>query len=78
VRAAVAAGVRVEGYIHWSFMDNLEWALGYGHRFGLVHVDYATQWRTVKDSGHHYRKLITSGPPPLLPDGERDHPVGGP
>jgi beta-glucosidase len=54
VHDAIEQGVRVEGYYHWSFMDNFEWALGYGPRFGLVHVDYETQARTIKDSGREY------------------------
>ena len=40
----------IEAYFHWSIIDNFEWAEGYKHRFGLVHVDYATQERTLKDS----------------------------
>jgi beta-glucosidase len=51
---AIALGVDVLGYCHWSLMDNFEWKLGYAQRFGLVHVDYATQERTVKDSGRYY------------------------
>jgi beta-glucosidase len=51
-------GVPVEGYFAWSFTDNFEWAEGYAPRFGLVHVDYATQQRTVKDSGWWYRDLL--------------------
>jgi beta-glucosidase len=58
---AIDAGVPVRGYCHWSFLDNFEWAMGYAKRFGLVHVDYATQRRTVKDSGHYYRQVATSG-----------------
>ncbi|UTA47172.1 GH1 family beta-glucosidase [Simiduia sp. 21SJ11W-1] len=52
VHNAVAAGVDVQGYFAWSLMDNFEWALGYEKRFGIVHVDYATQKRTIKASGH--------------------------
>jgi beta-glucosidase len=55
---AVAQGVTMLGYCHWSLMDNFEWKLGYAQRFGLVHVDYATQERTIKDSGHAYREMI--------------------
>jgi beta-glucosidase len=51
---AIEQGVDVRGYYHWSFMDNFEWALGYEPRFGLVHVDYETQERTMKDSGRWY------------------------
>jgi beta-glucosidase len=55
---AIAAGVPLSGYFVWSLLDNFEWAWGYGSRFGLVHVDYATQQRTIKDSGHWYRRRI--------------------
>jgi beta-glucosidase len=58
VQDAVAQGVDVLGYCHWSLMDNFEWKLGYAQRFGLVHVDYATQQRTIKDSGRFYKELI--------------------
>jgi beta-glucosidase len=55
---AVAQGVPMLGYCHWSLLDNFEWKLGYAQRFGLVHVDYETQERTIKDSGHAYREMI--------------------
>ena len=54
---AVERGVPVRGYLYWSFMDNFEWALGYAQRFGLVHVDYGTLARTVKDSGRYYARI---------------------
>lgn len=57
---AVADGVPVAGYFHWSVMDNFEWAEGYKERFGLIHVDYATQQRTLKDSAYWYRGIIRS------------------
>jgi beta-glucosidase len=55
---AIAAGVPVRGYFVWSLIDNFEWAHGYQMRFGLVHVDYQTQARTIKDSGHWYAGVI--------------------
>jgi beta-glucosidase len=58
--AAIAAGVPIEGYFHWSILDNFEWAEGYKHRFGLVYVNYETQARTIKDSGKWYREVIAS------------------
>jgi beta-glucosidase len=57
---AVRRGVPLAGYFAWSLLDNFEWAEGYGARFGLVHVDFATQQRTIKDSGHRYAGLIQS------------------
>lgn len=57
---AHADGVPVDGYFHWSVMDNFEWAAGYRERFGLIHVDYETQIRTLKDSAHWYRGVIES------------------
>jgi beta-glucosidase len=57
---ALEAGVDVRGYFVWSLLDNFEWAEGYTRRFGLVHVDYATQCRTLKDSALWYRALCRS------------------
>ncbi|MEV6875078.1 GH1 family beta-glucosidase [Amycolatopsis sp. NPDC051128] len=59
-RAAVAAGVDLRGYFCWSLLDNFEWAHGYKHRFGLVHVDYTTQRRTPRASYHWYRDHIAA------------------
>ena len=56
-RAALEAGVPLRGYFAWSLLDNFEWAEGYGHRFGLVHVDFATQERLVRDSGRYWASL---------------------
>jgi len=60
LHAAIAAGADVRGYYLWSLLDNFEWAYGYAKRFGIVHVDYETQRRTVKDSGHWYRETMSS------------------
>jgi len=60
VAEAIEAGVDVRGYFAWSLLDNYEWTFGYDKRFGLVHVDYTTQERTIKVSGHWYRDLITA------------------
>jgi beta-glucosidase len=57
---AVASGVPVEGYFHWSALDNFEWAEGYKERFGLIYVDYATGERIPKDSYHWYSKIIAT------------------
>jgi len=58
MHSAMDEGANVKGYFAWSFMDNFEWAYGYEKTFGLVHVDYATQKRTVKDSGAWYSGVI--------------------
>ncbi len=50
--------VPVIGYMHWSVMDNYEWAEGFDERFGLIYVDYQTQERTIKDSGYWYKGVI--------------------
>ncbi len=61
---AISQGVDLRGYFVWSLLDNFEWALGYDKRFGLIHVDYETQARTVKDSAHWYRDVIAAGAVP--------------
>ncbi|MEI2651520.1 MAG: GH1 family beta-glucosidase [Microthrixaceae bacterium] len=58
LRATIDRGVPVEGYFCWSLLDNFEWTFGYRPRFGLVHVDYATQQRIVKDSGRWFARLL--------------------
>ncbi|HUH94500.1 MAG TPA: GH1 family beta-glucosidase [Casimicrobiaceae bacterium] len=60
LHAAREAGVDVRGYFVWSLLDNLEWSLGYSKRFGIVHVDFATQKRTPKDSARFYAQVIAS------------------
>jgi beta-glucosidase len=60
VGEAIQKGVPVTGYFVWSLLDNFEWAQGYANRFGLVYVDYATQRRTVKDSGRWYQAMLAA------------------
>ena len=60
-RTAIECGVDLRGYFVWSLMDNCEWAQGYSKRFGIVHVDFATQVRTLKASARFYRDVIGSG-----------------
>ena len=54
---AISRGVDVRGYMHWSLLDNFEWADGYAPRFGLYAVDYATQRRTLRPSGETYSRI---------------------
>jgi beta-glucosidase len=58
VHEAIEAGAPVAGYYVWSLLDNFEWAWGYSKRFGIVHVDYETQVRTLKDSALFYADVI--------------------
>jgi len=58
VGEALREGVPMAGYMVWSLLDNFEWASGYEKRFGIVHVDYATQQRTLKDSALWYRDFL--------------------
>ncbi|GAB3473646.1 GH1 family beta-glucosidase [Amycolatopsis cihanbeyliensis] len=58
---AIERGVPLRGYFVWSLLDNFEWAFGFAQRFGIVHVDYATQRRTLKDSARWYADVIARG-----------------
>ena len=58
VGEALRQGVPMAGYMVWSLLDNFEWASGYEKRFGIVHVDYATQRRTLKDSALWYADFL--------------------
>jgi beta-glucosidase len=58
VHRALEERVPLKGYFVWSLLDNFEWTHGYSKRFGIVYVDYATQERVVKRSGHWYREMI--------------------
>jgi beta-glucosidase len=62
---ALAAGVDMRGYFVWSLLDNLEWSHGFSKRFGIVHVDFATQQRTPKASARFYSEVARSGSPSL-------------
>jgi beta-glucosidase len=61
---ALELGVPLHGYFVWSLLDNFEWAEGYGHRFGIVHVDYETLERRVRDSGRFWAEMARNGRPP--------------
>jgi beta-glucosidase len=56
--AAIEQGADVRGYFCWSLLDNFEWAEGYSKRFGLVHIDFDTQVRTLKSSAHWYSRVV--------------------
>lgn len=58
VGRAISSGAPVTHYLHWSLLDNFEWAEGYEKRFGLVHVDFETQQRTIKESAKTYASII--------------------
>lgn len=60
-RRAISDGVPLRGYFVWSLLDNFEWALGYGKRFGIVHVNYDTQERILKDSARYFQRIIQAG-----------------
>ena len=70
---AWTAGVDLRGYFVWSLLDNFEWAEGFEQRFGIVHVDFATQARVAKDSALWYREVVRANAlgadPPSLPGG---------
>lgn len=62
---AIEDGVPCMAYFLWSLMDNFEWAEGYSKRFGMIHVDYATQRRTLKNSAYWYSHVIAANEIPL-------------
>jgi beta-glucosidase len=66
VEAALVAlerGVPLRGYFVWSLLDNFEWARGYSQRFGIVHVDFETQERRIRDSGRYWAAMARTGRP---------------
>jgi beta-glucosidase len=58
VYKAKQEGVKINGYLAWTLMDNFEWSEGFNARFGLIHVDFKTQLRTIKDSGYWWRDFL--------------------
>lgn len=60
IRRAITDGVDIRGYFYWSLLDNFEWDKGFWPRFGLVHVDYTTQKRTIRDSARLYGRIAES------------------
>ena len=58
MQRAMDNGVRLDGYLHWSLLDNFEWDKGFWPRFGLAHVDYATKKRTLRPSAQWFGKVI--------------------
>ncbi len=69
---AVERGVPLAGYFVWSLLDNFEWAQGYAYRFGIVHVDYATLERRVRDSARFMGEVARTGRIP----GDQPAPAG--
>jgi len=65
IHQAISDGANVRGYFVWSFMDNWEWPFGFTKRFGLIHVDYRNQKRTLKDSGQWYSRAVRENGFPL-------------
>ena len=58
VEKAIQEKINVIGYLHWSLLDNFEWAHGFGPRFGLIQVDFKTYERRIKPSAHRLAKII--------------------
>ncbi|MDF2848489.1 MAG: beta-glucosidase, partial [Oerskovia sp.] len=67
VKDAIDDGADVRGYFAWSLLDNFEWSWGYSKRFGIVRVDYETQERTVKASGHWFAQVASQNAVPARP-----------
>jgi beta-glucosidase len=65
-RDAITDGADLRGYFVWSLLDNFEWSFGYSKRFGIVRVDFETQARTIKDSGHWFAAVARSNGLPAL------------
>jgi beta-glucosidase len=65
LQSAIAQGAPVVAYYAWSLLDNFEWAYGYAKRFGMIHVNFHTQKRTLKRSAHTYKQIIESDRVPV-------------
>ena len=65
VLAALSEGIEVRSYLYWSLLDNFEWSLGYGPKFGLVEVDRERFTRKPKPSAHWFGKVARAGALPL-------------
>jgi len=61
ISRAISEGVEVIGYIYWSLIDNFEWDKGFDPRFGLVHIDYHSQKRTIRPSARKLAQVFKSG-----------------
>ena len=61
IHDAMQKGAKVVGYLYWSLLDNFEWAHGYGPRFGLIEMDYATQKRTIRESAKKFAEVCKTG-----------------
>ncbi|OHD75235.1 MAG: beta-glucosidase [Spirochaetes bacterium RBG_13_68_11] len=59
-RRAIERGVKLQGYFLWTLLDNFEWGFGTSRRFGITHVDFATQVRTWKKSAGWYQHVIAT------------------
>jgi beta-glucosidase len=75
VNQAIELGADVRGYFVWSLLDNFEWAWGYDRRFGIIHVDYDTQERIIKDSGLEYARIIAAASAPAGSGGHANVPL---
>ena len=67
MRAQIERGVDVRGFLYWSALDNFEWQVGYGPRFGLIEVDRVTQERRPKPSAAHFGRIATTAALPARP-----------
>jgi beta-glucosidase len=61
LKALCASSLPITRYYHWCFCDNFEWLEGESARFGIVHIDYETQKRSIKQSGRFYSEIIEQG-----------------